>query len=99
MNYLKIKNIKNRFWVKTFEKKKLVYKIVKFSKIVNIEIKKNSEYEHLYLSKKTSSVRLTKRCILTNKKSIFNKNIRISRFMFLKYARLNLIYGIKKNFW
>lgn len=42
---------------------------------------------------------LTKRCIITGRKNIFNKHYKISRLAFLKHARHGFISGLIKSTW
>lgn len=99
MNYLKVKNKKIRKEIKKSEQKKLIIKLAELNNYITLPIKNNLLHHKSSLKKNSSFIRSTKRCILSNKKTIFNKKFRISRFMFLKYARLNILYGIKKNSW
>ena len=99
MNYLKVKNKKIRATIRKFEHKKFILKIVNMNKFLALAIKYNLLSIKLKIKKNNSHVRITKRCILSNKKAIINKKFRISRYMFLKFARLNLIHGLKKNYW
>lgn len=99
MNYLKVKIKNKKKLVLKFEHKKLIYKLLKFNKFLNSEVKFNIFNENCFLPINSSKIRLTKRCIITNNKKIFNKNFRISRFLFFKYARLSYLYGLQKDSW
>ena len=48
---------------------------------------------------KLNKTSLTNRCILTFRKSSFKQLYSVSRLVFLKLARKNKIYGLKKNIW
>lgn len=99
MNYLKVKNKKIRATIQKFEHKKFILKTVNMNNYLASAIKYNLLYKKLKIKQNSSSVRLSKRCVLSNKKAIINKKFRISRYMFLKFARLNIIHGLKKNYW
>ena len=99
MKYLRIKNKKIRQMIKKSEHQKLVHKLIKVTDYLNFTIKQNSLYHRLTRKKRSSFVKISRRCILSNKKTIFNKKFRISRFMFLRFARLNILHGIRKNYW
>ena len=45
----------------------------------------------------TFPTQIKKRCVMTGRKNILNKNFRLSRLSFLKHARNGLITGLKKS--
>lgn len=47
----------------------------------------------------TTPTQLTKRCIITGRKNVFNKHYKLSRILFLKHARIGSISGLVKAIW
>lgn len=48
---------------------------------------------------KLNKISLNNRCILTFRRASFKQLYSISRLVFLKLSRENIIYGVKKNIW
>lgn len=100
MKILKFKDKKKRQFVKNNENLKFVFKLIQLNTNIkllihyNLAIIKNSN-----ISKNSCVIRLKSRCLLTNKKTTFNKHFKLSRHMFLKYARFNYFFGLKKFCW
>lgn len=97
---IKFKDCQKRQLVKKLEYSKYIYTLLKsnfnFSLFISlnlIQLKKNN------ISKNSCYIRIAKRCVLTNNNKILNKYFKISRHFFRKFARFNLIFGIKKNSW
>ncbi len=99
MKKLARKDYKNRKANVKFVK---TYKILKsFSKnyYLTKNIRWNANLTLTELPKNQNENRLVNRCIFTYRKSAFRQLYSISRILFLKLARQNQIYGIKKNVW
>lgn len=96
MKYLNQKNKKTRKTFKNFEHLKLINKIIKVNNDFILPLKRNSSYYNSILPKKSTYVKIYKLCLFSNKHKTFNKYLNISRINYLKYARSNMIYGLKK---
>lgn len=74
---------------------KSIYKNTTLPKIIrwNSNLKFTELLKNSYL---TSSV---KRCVITGRKKKINKNYRLSRLSFLKFARNGFISGLTKSTW
>ena len=68
------------------EKNKQIYKSLTSNNNLIKTVRWNADLNSLKRS--ISSVQLTKRCIITGRKSIFNNHYRLSRIIFLKYSIL-----------
>jgi len=97
---LKFKDSQKRKLFKKFEHSKYIYNLIEsnisfpfFIYLNVIQLKK------INVPQNSCFIRLTKRCVLTNKNKILNNYFKLSRQSFLKFARFNLIFGIKKNSW
>lgn len=97
MRYLKTKNVKLRRSIYKFEHLQFINKLINVNNYVSFFIKRNINTQSLKIRKQYSFVKVSKRCVVTNKQKIFNKYLNISRLNFLKYARFNHIYGLKKR--
>jgi ribosomal protein S14 len=96
------------YTLKKKEKKKRIFfnKLEDYFKIVK-SIRTNASFNYLMkwnllqiqtsLSKNSSKVRASNRCIMSNRKNIIHKHFKLSRLFFLKYARFGVIYGITKK--
>lgn len=100
MKKLKIKNIKKRQLFKFYELpifiKKLTLKnqILNNDKLVGLNLKLFK-----YNVSKNSRSKITNRCIFSNKKTNVHKFFTVSRSIFRKLARFNLVYGLHKIYW
>nr|QYC61845.1 ribosomal protein S14 [Actinocyclus sp. mgcode 4] len=96
---LKIKNIKRRKLITKYENSKYILNLIYSNKNFNNSIQSNLvQFKNKNIPINSCSIKLTKRCILTNNNKILNSHFSISRSVFLKFARLNLIFGVKKNY-
>jgi len=94
-----IKDLKKRKVVKKFENKKIVLKSLILNNNFKNFISWNAYTLLISLPKNSSKTRIVKRCIFTGKKSCVNKNFKLSRFFFLKFARFCFIPGLNKSTW
>ena len=97
---LKFKDIKKRKLVKNYEHLKFVLKLIDTNIHFDFLMQCNlTHFKYRNTPKDSSSVRLSKRCVLSNNKTLLNKHFKLSRSVFLKFARFNSIYGLKKFYW
>ena len=78
-------------------------------RIILKSLKKNSNLTRLTNWKSTSfltnselnysTVQLVNRCVLSDRKNKFTKNLHISRLQFLKVARNGFLNGLSKSSW
>lgn len=80
-----------------FEKKKRIYK----SLVVNDNVIKTMRWnaDLTEFKRSLSSIQLTNRCIITGRKNIYNQSYKLSRIIFLKYARKGVISNLIKSVW
>ena len=79
------------------EKNKQIYKSLTNNNNLIKTVRWNADLNAL--KRLISSVQLTKRCIITGRKNIFNNHYRLSRIIFLKYSRKGLIPNLIKSTW
>ena len=79
------------------EKKKHIYKSLTSNNNLIKTVRWNADL-HLF-KRSLSSTQLTKRCIITGRKNIFNNHYRLSRIIFLKFSRKGLISNLIKSTW
>ena len=60
-------------------------------------LKWNAIFKLSNLSKNSSKIRISNRCIITGRKKSIIKKFKFSRISFLKYSRLGNLYGLKKS--
>ena len=89
----------NRKYFKSLENKKLIKKSISFNTTLKNSIRNKITSKLNEESKKHSKVILTKRCILTGRKSQINKNFNVSRLCLLRLFRKCSIPGIRKSSW
>jgi len=80
-----------------FENKCIILKSIAQNYLILKTIRWNSELKLNTFLSNSHKTRLVKRCILTGRKNKFNKNLNISRLVFLKLARKGFITGLKKS--
>ena len=89
----------NRNYFKSSENKKIVKKGIIFNRILKSSVRNNISFNLNEESKKHSKVILTKRCILTGRKSKINRKFNVSRLCLLRLFRKCSIPGIRKSSW
>lgn len=99
MKYLKNRDINIRSTVKILETKKQLLKQISFNTSLSKFVRWKAFLKLYGLSLKSSTVKLTNRCILTNRKKRFNKHYNFSRIMFLRLAKSKQLTDIKKINW
>ena len=96
MKKLLEKDKKTRKNIKIFEKKKFILKSITNNLNFTNLIRFNAFNTINKISKKTSKVFVSNRCINTINKKKFNKLTKFSRIVFLKLAKNKKIYELKK---
>jgi ribosomal protein S14 len=100
MQILKLREIKKRQLVKNYENSKYVFKLIESNLNIKLLIQYNLILiKNLNVPKNSCVTRLRQRCLLTHNKTTLNKYFKLSRHMFLKYARFNFFFGLKKFYW
>ena len=97
---LKFKDIKKRKLVTQYENSKFIMHLIHSNKNFKSSIQSNlSQFKNRNISKNSCVVRLTKRCVISNNNKTIHSQFKLSRSIFLKFARLNLIFGLRKTSW
>jgi len=91
------KDKKVRSSVLKYENKRLILKNIIKTKDFYSTLKWNAVLKLSDLSKKSSKVKISNRCIITGRKKSMINFFKFSRISFLKYSRLGKIYGVKKS--
>ena len=99
MKKLLAKDKKIRKIIKKVEKKKFVLKTISNNSSLSNLIRLNAFYNLNRLTCKSSKTFVSNRCVYTYNKKKFNKLTHFSRFIFLKLAQQNNVYGLKKSSW
>ena len=81
--------------VSIFEKKKKIYKSLSLNNNVIKTSRWNADLNKL--NRSLGSSQLTNRCLITGRKNIFSKPYKLSRIIFLKYARKGLVSNLIKS--
>lgn len=97
MNKHAYKDLQKRKSVLTSETKQIILKSIKKNEKLVKATRWNASITLTDKQIPTFPVQLKKRCIVTGRKNILNKNYRLSRLSFLRYARNGLISGLKKS--
>lgn len=84
---LVVKNENLKFILKSIIKNKNFYSTIKWNAILKLS----------NISKNSSKVKISNRCILTGRKKSIVKKLKFSRISFLKYGRLGQISGLRKK--
>lgn len=97
MNKLIRRSKKKRLTGYMSEKKRVIFKSLSH----NTNLIKICRWKNSYNLTKTPTTpaQLTKRCIITGRKNVFNKHYKLSRILFLKHARIGSISGLVKATW
>lgn len=93
----KDKKIRNK--IKKLEKKKFILKTISNNTHLSNLIRFNAFYNLNKLPNISSKTYISNRCVNTVNKKKFNKLTHFSRMIFLKLARNNKIYSLKKSSW
>lgn len=101
---LKYKDIKNRY---QFYKNEIDKNALKFFFVNSINNADNStvtkkKLTHYYINKlntKYSKTKIQRRCLLTNRARVSNRNFGISRVKLREMLKYNIIPGYKKAIW
>jgi len=89
---------KRKSYLVLFEKREKLKKILK-DRDQEISIRYQAQIELNKLSKNSSKVRLTNRCLVTGRTHSVLKSFRISRIKLRELASIGLINGTKKSSW
>ena len=93
-----LKNSKfKRNLVLNYEKRKKIYKSLTLNNNLIKTVRWKADLNTLKRS--LSSIQLTNRCIVSGRKNILNKSYKLSRIIFLKYARKGFITNLIKSTW
>ena len=97
MKKIVLRSKKKRLTGFASEKKRIILKSLSH----NINLTKVCRWENSFelIKVQTTPTQLTNRCIITGRKSIFNKHYKLSRISFLKHARNGSISGLVKATW
>jgi len=99
MKKLVIKDRSIRKVFKDFEKRRLILKQIINNLNFSYLIRFNALNSINTITKKTSKVFISNRCVKTINKKKFNKLTKFSRILFLKLARTKKIYNLNKISW
>lgn len=99
MKYLIKKDYRKRITVKNMELNNVILKATILNSNYFKFIYWNSSFKLTDVFEKISKTRIVDRCIVTGRKSKFNKFFRFSRIVFLRLSKLSLILGLKKSSW
>ena len=91
------KDLQKRKAVLQSETKQIVLKSIKKNERLSKATRWNASIALTEKNGLEFSVKLKKRCVVTGRKNILNKNYRLSRLSFLRHARNGLISGLKKS--
>ena len=93
------KNIKQRYLFKTFEKNRLVLKIL--SKNLNIQkiLRWKLQQKWFFFHQNASTTRIKNLCILTGRSKSVYRLFKLSRLQFRKLASNGFLPGISKYSW
>lgn len=80
-----------------YEKKKKIFKSLSMNNNLVKTIRWKADLN--ILNRSLSFIQLTNRCIITGRKNILNKSYKLSRIIFLQYARKGLITNLIKSTW
>jgi ribosomal protein S14 len=97
MNKHVYKDLQKRKYVLKAETKQIVLKSIKKNERLAKATRWNASIALTKNSITEFPVKLKKRCIVTGRKNILNKNYRLSRLSFLRHARKGLISGLQKS--
>lgn len=89
----------NRNYVYKYELKRFILKNVMKNRKLLIDIRCKALLELSKMSKMSSSIYFSNRCIFTGRRKRINKLYSFSRIMFLKFARYGFVNGLKKASW
>jgi len=97
MKVLKKKEKKKRVFFYVLEDSLKIVKSIRTNNSFNYLMKWNLLHIQTLFSKNSSKVRASNRCIISNRKNIIHKHFKLSRLVFLKFARFGFIHGITKK--
>jgi len=90
---------KTRKVVKNFEKKKFILKTISNNSSLSSLVRLNAFNNLNKITSRASKTFVSNRCVYVYNKKKFSKLTNFSRFIFLKLAQQNDIYGLKKSSW
>lgn len=93
------KDVINRKTIKQFELEHFVLKQISTNSNFIKLVKWNAINKLNNLTKKSSKVVISNRCIKTINKKIFHKFSNFSRIVFLRLAKSGVISGLRKSSW
>ena len=99
MKILNIKNKKMREVIKKLEQRRFILKTISKNTNLFYLTRWKAFFKLRSLPKASSKTLITNRCIITRRKKRLTKVLNVSRLVFLNFARLAEISGIRKAVW
>jgi small subunit ribosomal protein S14 len=99
MKNLNIKNKRIRKAIKKQEQNRFILKTISDNSNLFYLTRWKAFFKLRNLTKNSSKTRMTNRCIVSGRKKRLTKILNVSRLVFLNFARLTEISGIKKAVW
>lgn len=93
------KNIKQRYYYKNFEKKKIILKSITLNSKLKKNIRWKTQQKFFNFNYNNSITRIKKICIYTKRSKSIYSFLKISRIVLRNYASNNLLPGINKYSW
>ncbi len=93
------KNIKQRYLIQFYEKKRLVLKILSKNQIIKNSIRWKVQQKWFFFQKNSSITRIKNICILTGRSKSIYRFFKISRLQFRQKASMGLLPGFSKHSW
>jgi small subunit ribosomal protein S14 len=99
MKILNIKNKRIRKVIKKLEQNRFILKTISSNSNLFYLTRWKAFFQLRNLTKNSSTTRMTNRCIISGRKKRLSKILNVSRLVFLNFARLTEISGIRKAVW
>ena len=99
MKILNIKDKKIRKVIKNLEQNRFILKTISKNANLFYLTRWKAFFKLKNLAKNSSRTRMTNRCIISGRKKRLTKILNVSRLVFLNFARLTEISGVKKAVW
>ncbi len=99
MKYLSFKNKRNRQEIKKHERDRFILKTILKNTNLFYLTRWKAFFKLKNIQKISSKTSVTNRCILSKRKKRLNKMLNVSRLVFLNFARIAEVNGIKKAIW
>ena len=99
MLFKKTKDILLRKYFLKIEKKKLINKYIYINLLKKSPFKQTKNFIKKFVSLKGSKVKITNRCLLTNRKHSVYKKFSLSRLVLRDLMQFGIIPGYAKSVW